>query len=192
MEDWAGWVAPISTTLAACMTAANLGPRVTGWGFVVFTVGSIAWALVGLGTGQANLVWQNAVLTGINLIGVWRWLGREARYAEGGAHAAEASRAAPTPTLFPVSRFSGGAIVGPGGDQLAQAVDAMAECGSGRIAYVVAREGGIGGVGERLHAIPFDRVRPDDAGLSTTLTATALRGLAEVDPAHWPRRVPAA
>ena len=52
MEDIAGWVAPIATMIAAMMTAANLGPRVTGWGFVVFTVGSIAWSTVAIATDQ--------------------------------------------------------------------------------------------------------------------------------------------
>ena len=55
MIEIAEWVAPIATMIAALMTAANLGPRVTGWGFVVFTVGAIAWAAIGLATGQSNL-----------------------------------------------------------------------------------------------------------------------------------------
>ncbi|MEK7456583.1 MAG: hypothetical protein AABZ76_16905 [Pseudomonadota bacterium] len=48
MEDLAGWIAPAATMIAAMMTAANLGARVTGWGFGVFTLGSIAWSIVGL------------------------------------------------------------------------------------------------------------------------------------------------
>ncbi len=43
MESIATWLAPIATTIAALMTASNLGTRITGWGFVVFTVGSLAW-----------------------------------------------------------------------------------------------------------------------------------------------------
>ena len=43
LGDIAGWIAPIATAIAAIMTASNLGTRVTGWGFVVFAVGSIAW-----------------------------------------------------------------------------------------------------------------------------------------------------
>lgn len=70
LEDIAGWIAPIATMIAAMMTAANLGARVTGWGFVVFTVGSIAWSLVGISTGQTNLLATNAFLTIVNLVGV--------------------------------------------------------------------------------------------------------------------------
>src|SRR4051812_34927976 len=79
MEDFSSWIAPIATAIAACMTASNLGSRVTGWGFVVFTVGSVAWTSYGAATGQSNLVWQNLFLTAVNLVGIWRWLGRQAR-----------------------------------------------------------------------------------------------------------------
>lgn len=39
VEAVAAWVAPVATMIAAVMTAANLGARVTGWGFVVFVIG---------------------------------------------------------------------------------------------------------------------------------------------------------
>ena len=42
MESIATWVAPIATTIAALMTASNLGSRITGYGFIVFTIGSLA------------------------------------------------------------------------------------------------------------------------------------------------------
>ena len=92
METAANWVAPIATTLAAIMVAANLGTRVTGWGFVVFSVGSVAWVVIGAATGQANLLWQNVFLLGVNVVGIWRWLGIRARY-EQGASAATADSA---------------------------------------------------------------------------------------------------
>ena len=76
MEEAAGWIAPIATMIAAMMTAANLGVRLTGWGFVVFTFGSIAWTTVGLTSGQTNLVASNGFLTIVNLVGIWRWLGQ--------------------------------------------------------------------------------------------------------------------
>jgi hypothetical protein len=75
LADAAGWIAPIATMIAAIMTAANLGARITGWGFVVFAIGSIAWTAVGLSSGQTNLVATNAFLTLVNLVGIWRWLG---------------------------------------------------------------------------------------------------------------------
>jgi len=40
MESIATWVAPIATTIAALMTASNLGSRITGYGFIVFTTAS--------------------------------------------------------------------------------------------------------------------------------------------------------
>jgi Na+/phosphate symporter len=72
LEDIAGWVAPAATMIAAVMTAANLGARVTGWGFVVFVIGSISWSIVGISSGQSNLLWTNGFLTLVNAMGVWR------------------------------------------------------------------------------------------------------------------------
>jgi DNA-binding transcriptional LysR family regulator len=64
----AAWVAPAATMIAALMTAANLGARLTGWGFVVFTLGSICWSWVGYSSGQSNLLASNSFLTLINLV----------------------------------------------------------------------------------------------------------------------------
>lgn len=188
MEQIAGWVAPVSTTIAACMTAANLGPRVTGWGFIVFSVGAVAWALVGLATGQGNLVWQNAILLLIDLIGIWRWLGREARYESGAARATARSRRAPaTPDLFPASRFSGCPVIGVGGAVIGSSVDAMTECGTGRINYLVVREGGLAGVGERLHALPWSDVKVEGDGFRVDLDGEALAARPALLPDAWPR-----
>src|SRR5689334_2886741 len=110
MLQLAQWVAPISIMIAALMTAANLGPRVTGWGFVVFTIGSIAWALIGFWTGQSNLLWQNVVLFIVDIFGVWRWLGQVTRWEEGAISAVKASERAAVPELFPSSLFTGGPV----------------------------------------------------------------------------------
>lgn len=91
MEEVAGWVAPVATTIAALMVAVNKGARLTGYGFIVFSIGSIAWGIVGLASGQMNLVWQNAVLLVINLIGVWQWLGLRVRYSKGASVAVQES-----------------------------------------------------------------------------------------------------
>lgn len=91
MEQVANWVAPIATTIAAIMVAANLGARLTGYGFIVFSIGSLAWMAVGWFNGQANLVWQNVVLLLVNVVGIWRWLGLRARYEKGAQVATEAS-----------------------------------------------------------------------------------------------------
>lgn len=91
IADIAGWLAPVFTTVAAVMVAANLGSRITGLGFIVFAAGSVAWLVVGVATGQNNLSFQNAVLFVINVIGVWRWLAVRARYERGAARATRAS-----------------------------------------------------------------------------------------------------
>ena len=54
LETLATWLAPAATMVAAMMTAANPGARVTGWGFVVFTVGSICWSFIGISTKTAR------------------------------------------------------------------------------------------------------------------------------------------
>jgi hypothetical protein len=192
MEDAAGWIAPIATMIAAMMTAANLGPRVTGWGFIVFTVGSLAWSTVAITTGQANLLWTNGFLTFVNLVGIWRWLGREAKYDDGAQAARSHSHMkAAAPTLFPIAEVAGRALNGAGGEKIGQGVGAMAECGSGRIAYVVFAEGGIGGVGERLHALAWEDMEATDSAFVTKLDAAAFAALPEIDPQCWPAEMPA-
>ena len=85
MADIISWVATVATVIAASMTAANLGSRITGFGFAVFVVGSLSWLATGFLTGQPALVWANIVLTVLNVFGVWRWLGSATAGGEGGA-----------------------------------------------------------------------------------------------------------
>ena len=70
MVEIAEWLALGATMIAAMMTAAILGARVTGWGFVVFTVGSITWSFIGTATGQQPLLITNGFLTIVNLVGI--------------------------------------------------------------------------------------------------------------------------
>jgi len=153
LEIAAGWIAPVATMIAAMMTAANLGARITGWGFVVFTVGSIAWSIVGLSTGQTNLLATNGFLTLINLIGIWRWLGKQRAYEDGGKSASEASRRSAAPTLFMATGISGMPVEDETGDRLGKAVEALITCNDGNISYVVVSSNGIGGIGEDLRAV---------------------------------------
>jgi hypothetical protein len=186
MEQISSWIAPVATTLAACMTAANLGTRVTGWGFVVFTIGSLAWTAYGAATGQPNLIWQNLFLTAVNLIGVWRWLGWRARLDEGARTAAHASERQPAPTLFPVSTLTGTPLLSAAGDTIGSTVDAMAHCHDGRIEYLVVGSGGVGGVGETLHALPWSQVVAEPDRITTQVR---IDGLEALDPSHWPARL---
>jgi hypothetical protein len=68
------WSASVSGILAAVVVALNLGRRITGIGFVVFTVSSVSWMVAGFLENLPSLVTQNVVLTAINLLGIYRWL----------------------------------------------------------------------------------------------------------------------
>lgn len=72
------WLATACSIIAASMVSLDIGRRVTGYGFLLFAVGSVLWLMVAREDGQAGLWLTNLVLLGINLIGVWRWLIRRA------------------------------------------------------------------------------------------------------------------
>jgi hypothetical protein len=186
MEEFVRWGAPAFTTIAALMTASNLGSRVTGWGFAVFLAGSILWTALGVLTGQPNLVWQNVVLSLLNVFGMWRWLGRQAKIEDGGHDAQARSAASPDETLFPVSQLTKASLVDGGGREIGHAVEAMAGCRSGQIAYVVAGEGGVAGVGEKLHRLDWKDVTVEGDKLRTGLPT--LEGLESLKEDHWPAR----
>lgn len=185
--DIAGWLAPAATMIAAMMTAANLGTRLTGWGFVVFVVGSLGWSIVGLTSGQTNLVVTNAFLATVNAVGVWRWLGRQARHDDGGENAAQYSKAAPVPTLFAASSLMDGKVLGPDGDEIGIIVDAMMTCGDARIAYVVVSEGGVGGVGETLHAVDPVNLSFSPDTVRSDMSKSDLAALPALASDCWPR-----
>lgn len=172
--------------IAAMMTAANLGARVTGWGFVVFTIGSLGWITVALGTGQQNLLWTNGFLTLVNGVGIWRWLGRQARYEDGGRAATARSEAARVPTLFPVGRLAGATLTGRDGASIGTVVEAMMRCQGSELAYLVVSEGGVAGVGERLHAIAPEELRFAADGVSCDLNPEGLAARPVLDPKGWP------
>ncbi|KQM98919.1 photosystem reaction center subunit H [Sphingomonas sp. Leaf25] len=187
MSEIAGWIAPAATMIAAMMTAANLGARVTGWGFVVFTVGSVAWTIVGLSSGQTNLVLSNGFLTVVNLVGIWRWLGRQATYDRGSTAAAADSAHAPVPSLYAAGGVVGATLTGPDGERVGTIVDAMLGCGDNAIAYVVVSTGGVGGVGETLHALGPEELVFGADGVRTDLSVGAIRAEPTVRSDHWPK-----
>jgi len=187
MENSLAWIATIATITAASMTASNLGARITGYGFIVFTIGSVAWFGLGLATGQPSLVWTNAALTFLNLFGIWRWLGRQATIADGSMAAAKASRATPGEALFPVSLLTH-ARVRSGSCELGACVDAMAGCRSGRIAYVMVSEGGIAGAGETLRRVEWNALHVDGDEVAATLDPSKFRALEPVIKDEWPSR----
>ena len=188
MEQIASIVAPVATTIAALVVASNLGARITGFGFIVFAIGSVAWTVLGYMTGQPNLLWQNVILTGLNLFGVWRWLGWQARVEEGGASAAKDSHAMPGESLFPVSLLTRGKVVSSDGDDIGRAVDAMAGCTSGRIAYVVVAEGGVAGVAQTLRRLQWTACFADEERVTTAIPHARFCELEPLEPDHWPAR----
>lgn len=189
MNDIASWLAPAATVVAAIMTAANLGAKVTGWGFVVFTVGSICWCIVALATGQQNLLLTNGFLTLVNALGIWRWLGRQSRYEEGGASAAKRSAVTEVPTLIALGSIAGRPLTGKDGKKIGQIIDGMMRCSDRALAYVVVSEGGIGGVGERLHALDPKELHFHDGEISCPIDATELAARPDIEAGHWPKSI---
>jgi len=190
MEQAAGWIAPAATMIAAMMTAANLGARVTGWGFVIFTVGSAAWSTVAVTTGQPNLLLTNGFLTLVNFVGIWRWLGRQARYQDGGQAATARSAAACVPTLYAAGSLAGARLIGSEGVAIGIVVEAMLRCSDTGIAYIVVSEGGVGGVGERLHALRPEELHLSEKGVACRLSAGELERRPLIEADAWPAALP--
>ena len=184
MADSIQWVATGATILAALVTASNLGARITGYGFGIFLVGSLAWIATALLTDQPALLWTNGVLTLLNIFGMWRWLGRQAKVEEGGATAAKASRSTPGENLFPVSLLTHGELRRDG-SSVGRCVDAMAGGSSGAIRYVVFTDGGVAGVGETLRQADWDQVESSGEGF---VLASDPESLPTVERDRWPGR----
>ena len=188
--DLAGWIALAATCIAAIMTASNLGARITGFGFVVFTVGSLSWITTAIAKGDSSqLLYSNIFLTAVNLLGIWRWLGRQAKYEEGSKVATRRSAAARVPTLFSGGALTGAILTGRGGAKLGQVVDAMMRCDGAALAYVVVSEGGVGGVGERLHALSPAELRFGPDGVASDLTCEELQARPVLEDSAWPASV---
>ena len=184
MTDIIQWVATAATILAALVTASNLGARITGYGFAIFLVGSLAWIATALATDQPALLWTNAVLTLLNIFGMWRWLGRQAKVEQGAGSAAEASHDTPGEHLFAISLLTRGEVRAAG-TKAGRCVDAMAGASSGRLAYLVFTDGGVAGVGETLRRVDWDEVAVEDDGLVVRCDVSRLP---EVERDQWPGR----
>jgi len=187
MADTISWVATVATILAASMTAANLGSRVTGYGFGVFTIGALCWTVVGALTHQPALMWTNLILMLLDIFGVWRWLGRQARVEEGARSASKASERTPGETLFPVSLL-GHAAVNCGSKEMGHCIDAMAGCRSGRLDYLVVSEGGVAGVGEKLRRLPWSDAHVDGETVVAHFAHDRFDSLEELQRDEWPGR----
>ncbi len=71
------WSASLSGIVAASMVSLDLGRKITGWGFVVFVGSALCWVAGAVLSHDWALGTQNAVLLGINLFGVYRYLIRK-------------------------------------------------------------------------------------------------------------------
>ncbi|PNU02658.1 photosystem reaction center subunit H [Novosphingobium guangzhouense] len=186
METLAGWVAPVATMIAAMMTAANLGARVTGWGFVIFTAGSLAWSLLGFATGQTNLLATNVFLTFVNIVGIWRWLGRQRAYEDGGKSAEAASRRSRHPDLFTATGISGMPVVTADGRAVGKAVEALVACETGHVSYVVVASDGVGGIAETLRAVARADIRFACEKLELVCALDRFEALPSLKEGDWP------
>jgi len=187
MVETISWVATVATIVAASMTAANLGSRITGYGFCVFLVGSLAWLATGLMTGQPALTWTNLALTVLNMFGIWRWLGRQTKVEEGARAASQASEQTPGEALFPISMLAS-APVRNGATDLGHCVDAMAGCSSGSLHYLVVSQGGLAGVGETLRRLPWSAAGVEGEAVVTAIDAEQLQALEVLPRDQWPGR----
>lgn len=187
MADTISWVATTATIIAALMTASNLGSKVTGLGFAVFTFGALCWIAVGTVSQQPALMWTNIVLFAVDLFGVWRWLGRQVKVEEGARAASEASERLPGEALFPISLLAR-APVQCGDREVGHCIDAMAGCRSGRLDYVVVSEGGLAGVGERLRRLPWKLAHVDGELVVASLDTERFDKLDELQRDEWPGR----
>ncbi len=69
------WIGAIGAIIAAALIAADLGRRVTGAGFVLFSVVSVVWIVSGLTAADGMpIAVQNGLLLLINFYGVWQFL----------------------------------------------------------------------------------------------------------------------
>jgi len=74
LGDSLGYLAMVTGIIAAVLVSANLSRKITGYAFIIFSVSSVVWVIVGLLKGEPPLVIQNIALTGVNLFGIYRWL----------------------------------------------------------------------------------------------------------------------
>lgn len=183
LGEWAGWLASAGTMLGAGMTAANLGARITGWGFAAFALASAAWIASALATGQDALLVTNAVLLGVNLFGVWRWLGRRAAHETAGQDAARRSRHAPGPDLVPLGSLIGAAATGHGAVPLGTVVEAMATSTRHGLAYCVIDAGS-----DTLRAVPGKRLVLAAGAVRVDLDAAGFTALPVLESKDWPAR----
>lgn len=172
MTDLLGWVALAATCIAAIVTAANLGARITGYGFCIFFVGAVAWCFVGAATGQRQLLWSNAFLAIVDLFGVWRWLYRRARAEDAVARIKEEADGTRT-TLFALDELVGKSVINDHGETLAMVEGALADCDTGALRFLVVRPEGAESDMATFKRLPWPRCRLRNGDMVTTSLSVA-------------------
>lgn len=190
MENIAQWIAPAATMLAACMTAANLGARFTGWGFVIFTVGSLVWSYIGFSTGQQNLLITNGFLTLVNVLGVYRWLGQQARFEKGGKSAESKSVESQDGPVRSGLQLIGATASSSDDEKLGKVVDLLLHNSTKTIAYLVIADAQSEPLNPNLHAIGVHDLVMTPGDIKLTMSALSFRRLPVIDPDDWPTSVP--
>jgi hypothetical protein len=70
----AKWIGTGAGIFGAILIALDIG--VVEYGFSLFLVSSLLWCAVGLAQREPSLAVLQAVFTVINILGLWRWVGR--------------------------------------------------------------------------------------------------------------------
>lgn len=95
---------------------------------------------------------------------------------------------APQMTLIAVGAILETPVHGPGSEKLGKITEIMLTAGKGEIVYVVVARGGILGIGEVLHAVPWCdfTIDPEDGFLMLALSGADLDAKGGFDKDHWP------
>lgn len=88
--------------------------------------------------------------------------------------------------LVPTSRVCGSVVTGRNGEKLGSIVELMVENGVGAIGYAVLAFGGTLGVGEKLFAVPFDKLQLVETGFSLAIDPQTLESAPGFDKDAWP------
>jgi len=175
MIELFGWVALAATCIAAIITAANLGARITGYGFAVFFIGAVAWCVVGAATGQRQLLWSNLFLALVDLLGIWRWLYRRARAEDAVAREKEEEGAE---SVFALDDLTGKPVTDIAGDALGIVEGALADRRTGKLLYLIVRPDGAAIDGAGFKRVPWRLCRRVyEEGVTTELSAPDFHAL---------------
>jgi len=100
----------------------------------------------------------------------------------------ERDSSGPGPEVMAADTLEGDRVVNPRGEQLGKIRKIMIDVRSGRVAYAVLAAGGVAGVGERLHAIPWSALVLDADNKCFVLDVSKERLLSApgFDKDHWP------